>query len=435
MFRQLSKARYRKGLPENTSDVCILSLHFPPEPTGNAPYVGGLASGLATSGHQVTAHVGYPHYPEWKIYQGYRGLSTREHRGSVDVQRRRHYVPQPPRGARRLLSEISFGLRLVFARWGEPDVVVAVSPSLFSTAVAVTRLRLTPSRPPLILWVQDIYSLGVAETGEGGAFVQRVTRWVEKYTAGSADRIVVSLKNHADFITDELGISASKVKVVRNWTHLAPSPAIEPSAAKAALGWPTDATLAVHTGNIGVKQGLENIVDAARLADETNAPVRFILVGDGGERRTVEAYGRGVSRLQFVDPLDDREYRLALAAADVLVVNEKPGVSSMALPSKLTAYFDAGRPIVAAADPAGITAAEVSAAGAGLVVPGGEPARLLDAVLQLRADPDAANRYGASGRLYREKYLGEEHAIGEWDRLIADVAPRTALPNRPALES
>ena len=421
MFRQRSESRHLEEPPESTSEICILSLHFPPEPTGNAPYVGGLAVGLAASGHRVTANVGYPHYPEWKIYDGYRGLSTHENRDGVDVHRRRHYVPQPPRGVRRLLSEISFGLRLVFARWGSPQVVVALSPSLFSTAVAVTRLRLTPRRPRLILWVQDIYSLGVAETGEGGELVQRITRWVERYTLGSADRIVVSLKNHANFITDELGISASKVEVVRNWTHLAPAPPIEPSVAKAALGWPTDVTLAVHTGNIGVKQGLENIVDAARLADETKADVRFLLVGDGGQRRAVEAYGQGVDRLEFIDPLGDREYRLALAAADVLLVNEKPGVSSMALPSKLTAYFDAGRPIVAAADPDGITAAEVSAAGAGLIVPGGQPARLLEAVLQLRADPDAASRYGMNGRLYREQYLGEEHAIRQWERVITDV--------------
>jgi hypothetical protein len=53
----------------------------------------------------------------------------------------------------------------------------------------------------------------------------------------------------------------------------------------------------------------------------------------------------------------------------------------------------------------------------------------------LRADPRSANQYGASGRKYREKYLGEEHAISEWDSLIADVAGQTALPNPPTLES
>ena len=411
----------RRAVPNR--DLCVLSLHYPPETTGNAPYTGALVEGLAADGHRVTAHTGHPHYPEWQIHEGYGGWRTFEHHDGVQVQRRLHYVPQPPRGIRRLVSELSFGLRLVFARWGSPRVVIAVTPSLFSTALAVARLRLTPRRPALIVWVQDVYSLGMAELGEGVELVQRVTRWVERFTFNSADRIVVIHQRFADFLTGQLGISSSKITVIRNWTHLEPSDAIsDSSAAKAQLGWPSGVTLAVHTGNMGGKQGLENIVDAARIADKTNAPVRFILVGEGSERRLLEESARGVASLQFVDPLEPQKFRLALAAADLLLVNEKPGVSAMSVPSKLTSYFDAGRPIVAATDPGGITASEVTDADAGVVVPAGDPHALLAAVLALRSDSVEAERYGLNGKRHRDKHLGQGEAIKQWERVVTAVA-------------
>jgi glycosyltransferase involved in cell wall biosynthesis len=172
---------------------------------------------------------------------------------------------------------------------------------------------------------------------------------------------------------------------------------------------------------MGVKQGLENIVDAARIADEEGAPVHFLLVGDGGERKKLMERARGISRLTFVDPLDDVEYGLALAAADVLLVNEKPGVAAMAVPSKLTSYFHAGRPVIAATDPDGISAEEVAASGAGLVVAAGEPKTLLKAVLEMTADTDTAAHYGIQGRKYREAVLDERVAIERWASLLGDM--------------
>jgi colanic acid biosynthesis glycosyl transferase WcaI len=401
--------------------VCLVSLNYPPEQTAIAPYSGALAAALAAAGHKVTALVAHPHYPDWKIRPGYGQWRSVEQLEGVRVDRRLHYVPQPPRGLRRLLSEISFGLRLCVARMGSPDVVIALSPALFSTALVALRLKLTPRRPPLIVWVQDIYSLGLAETGEGGGIAQSITRWVEGSTLRAADRVVVLHQRFADFVTTELGVEPSRVVVHRNWTHLPPSESVDPAYAKAALGWPTDRTLAVHTGNMGAKQGLENVVDAARLAETRDDPIHFVLVGDGGERHQLEQYGRGVSRLSFVDPLDDTKYHLALNAADVLVVNEKPGVSAMSMPCKLTSYFDAGKPVVAATDPNGITASEIAMAKAGIVVSAGDAEALLSAIRLLDTNPKDAKAYGLNGRRHREQVLDERTAMDNWRSLITSV--------------
>lgn len=405
--------------------ISLLAINYPPELTGIAPYTGALATGLNRLGHDVTVIASHPHYPAWRIGEGYGQWTRVDQMDGVRVRRALHYVPHSPRGIRRLLSELSFGVRLTFANWGRPEVVIALSPSLFSTCLAVLRLRCTPRRPALIVWVQDIYTLGLAETGEAGGLIQRITRWVESRTMRSADEVVVIHRCFADYVKQEFGVQATRINVVPNWTHLPPSEPVDRAAARKALNWPPQVALAVHTGNMGAKQGLENLVDAARVADETGAAVHFMLVGDGGERLSLEEHARGVSRITFVDPLGEKEFRSALAAADVLIVNEKPGVSAMAVPSKLTSYFDAGRPVVAATDASGTTASEIAAAGAGLVVPAGEPRALLDAIIKLNADAEASAQFGQSGRRYREEVLDEEFAIERWTGVI-----RTTISNR-----
>jgi len=293
-----------------------------------------------------------------------------------------------------------------------------VSPALFATWLVTLRVRLSLKRRPLVTWVQDLYSLGLHETGEGGRVVSAITRWVESYALRRADRVVVVHPRFAEYVVGELGVQRSKVVVIRNWAHLPASGVPSATTSRSHLGWPKTSALAVHLGNMGAKQGLENIVEAARLADQVSAPILFILVGDGSERNRLQAGAKGISRIKFVDPLDEHDFRMALAAADVLVVNEKPGVSSMAVPSKLTSYFDAGKPIVAATDPHGTTADEINASGAGIVVPAGEPRVLLETALQLCVDRTRSSTYGSNGRAYREAALGEDRAISAFEGLL-----------------
>ncbi|WP_024448510.1 glycosyltransferase family 4 protein [Mycolicibacterium iranicum] len=402
--------------------ISILSLHYSPDATGIAPYAGAFATGLSAQGHQVTAHVAHPFYPEWKIRNGYGQWKTIEELDGVAVRRYRHYVPNPPRGLRRLLSEISFGARLFFSKLDKKSVVFAVSPALFATAAVALRLRLTPRRPPLVVWVQDLYTLGLAETGEGSGLASTVMKFVEKQTLRAADRVVVIHPRFGEYVENELGIKPDRITIVRNWTHLKSGEEIAKEDARKALGWTVDTVLAIHTGNMGVKQGLENIVEAARLADAQKANIKFLLVGDGGERARLAELAEGVERIEFVGQLNDAAYRLALAAADSLIVNELPGVAAMAVPSKLTSYFDAGRPVIAATDLGGITAGEVRDANAGVVVSAGDPEALLAAALRLSDDPRLAAAYGSAGRSYRTAVLSQDAAIAAFEQIAQEMA-------------
>lgn len=406
----------------STPRVLILGLNYSPETTGIAPYTRSVARGLLKLGMPLKVVTTFPHYPEWRFREEDAEWSRQETIEGVSVSRVRHYLPDKPVSVKRLLSEVSFGLRLLAVRWGRPDVVVMVSPALFSTAIAMLRLRFSWSRPRTVIWVQDLYSLGVTEIQTGGGAVARIIRWVESRTLRAASHVVVIHPRFARYVNQVLGVDAGRVEIVRNWTHLGSAPAVDVHATRQQLGWPTAESVVLHAGNMGAKQGLENVVDAARIAEEQGLPLRFVLLGDGNQRDVLESYGEGAARLQFLKSFDDVGFQSAMRSADILLVNEKPGVSEMAVPSKLTSYFSSGRPVVAATDPTGATAEEITAANAGLVVNAGDPQALLNACLKLRTDPQLAETLGANGQRYRAEVLSEEAAIERFAALIREEA-------------
>ena len=114
----------------------------------------------------------------------------------------------------------------------------------------------------------------------------------------------------------------------------------------------------------------------ARIAAQRGDPVRFVFSGGGNQAGAIRAAARVSPNVSFLGVQPDGIHASLLAAADVLLLAERATRVDMSLPSKLTSYFAAGRPIVAAVLPGGGSAREVERSGAGLVVPAGEPERL-----------------------------------------------------------
>jgi colanic acid biosynthesis glycosyl transferase WcaI len=142
--------------------VSLICLNYPPEPTGVSVYTGALAEDMVERGADVRVITGIPHYPQWQVYDGY-GKSCIQISDQLAVVRRRHSVPANPQLVNRLGMELTFGLNAVMARWDKPDVVVLVSPALFSSILVGLKAALY--RRPVVVWVQDIYSLAISQTG------------------------------------------------------------------------------------------------------------------------------------------------------------------------------------------------------------------------------------------------------------------------------
>lgn len=416
--------------------VLVIGNNYAPETTGIAPYTTAAAEHLAALGAAVTVVTGMPHYPQWRVDRKYRWAFLRDETvNGVNVKRGAHYVPARQNALRRGAFEVSWLPAAALQQAAsEADAVIAVSPSLAALPLAWWAARRRGVRWAAV--VQDLMGNAAANGGlEGAGHVASLVGSVEARMLRSADVVGVIGEGFADAV-HRMGVPADRTRLLPNWAHLSPSSATR-AKARQALGWREDVFSVVHTGNMGAKQGLENVVRAAAEADQRGQDVEFVLVGDGNQRAAIQAAGAGVRNLRFVDPVDEKSYPLVLAAADVLLVNERADMVEMSLPSKLTSYFAAGRPVLGAVPPTGWTATVLDASGAAARVMPEAPADLVDAVVELAADEGRRTAMGQAASAYCLSRYGAESGLARYADLVREllVDSRAAAPvtvGRPA---
>jgi glycosyltransferase involved in cell wall biosynthesis len=304
-----------------------------------------------------------------------------------------------------------------------PDVVIGVVPSLSGGVLA--RVAAARARAGYGVIFQDLMGSAAEQSGiQGGRRAAAVARRLERWVVARAAAVAPVTESFVPYLK-QIGVAEDRFEILRNWSHLGVQTR-DRDKTRRELGWGPDEWVVLHAGNMGLKQGLEQVVVAAKLADHRGAAVRFVLMGDGSQRLAIENLAAGTSRLAFRPFVEAAELPNVLAAADVLLISERESVLDMSLPSKLTAYFAAGRPIVASVHPEGATARELGRVGAGVVSPAGQPEGLLDALLGLRAKPDEAERMGANGVAYAHASLGRRQALERADAFVARIDRRTA---------
>ncbi|MCZ2846580.1 glycosyltransferase family 4 protein [Modestobacter sp. VKM Ac-2978] len=406
--------------------VVVVGLNYAPETTGIAPYTTGLARHLSRAEHDVTVVAGHPHYPEWQLHPGYEVPRSPEDDRGVHLIRVAHPVPANPHGLARVWMEVVFalraGLHLIRAR---PAVVVVVSPAMLALLPAVLLGRVLGFRVGVI--VQDLYGAAVSEAGLGGGALARATAWLELFLFRRVQGIAVI---HDVFRRKliKAGIPRERIEVIPNWAHVTMPVDDDRAATRLALGWGDDDFIALHAGNMGAKQGLEGLIDVARLAEHRRSRVRVVLLGNGARKEALHAYAGGLSHASFLESLPEGRFEAALAAADCLVLHEKPGVVEMSVPSKLTTYFTAGRPVVAATDPKSGAAALMALSDGGLTVRAGDSEAILAAIETLADDPDTAKTLGQSGRYYAAEHLTGARSLAMYEAWTTSLATQPVSP-------
>jgi glycosyltransferase involved in cell wall biosynthesis len=400
--------------------ILITTSYYWPEVAGSAPYVTGLAEYLGAKDHDVVVATTFAHYPQWRSTANGRPMSA-ETRKRVRVKRRWTYVPRRQSAAHRALYESTLytcGLTALPMR-PRPDVVIGTCPSLAGAGLAATAARLY--RVPYGLIFQDLMGRAADQSGvAGGGLVASAVRRAELALARGAARIAIVAEGFRSYFV-EGGVDPERVDRVRNWTRR-----VEPTETvvetRRRLGWRPDAFICLHAGNMGRKQALDNLLGTAGLLRD--AGVRIVLAGDGNDRPRLQARSRelGLDNIDFVEPQAPGRWEETMQAADVLLVNQRAAVADMSLPSKLTSYFAAGRPVVAAASAESETARELESAGAGLVVPPEDPSALRDAILSLRRDSAGAAAMSESARRFTTTHLSAEASLAAHEEFVARVA-------------
>ena len=380
--------------------ILILGINYAPEKVGIAVYSAGMAEALAERGHDVQVIAAQPYYPAWKIMDGYNAFSYRRtQENGVDVTRVPHYIPASPSGAKRLLHHVSFGASALFPMvsrglFWRPDIVVTVAPSLIAAPLARLAAAFCGARSWLHIQdfeVEAAFATGLLKDGGRGA---ALARWFEAKVLKGFDVVSTISPQMCRKLADK-GIDEQRIVEFRNWADIdAIQPATGPSPYRAEWGITTP-HVALYSGNIANKQGIEIVVGAARLL-EHRKDVTFVVCGEGPNRANLEKQAAGLTNIQFHDLQPKVRLNDLMGLATIHLLPQLAGAADLVLPSKLTNMLASGRPVVATASPGTGLAHEVE--GCGIVTPPGDVEAFAAGIATLADDEGAHEQFSRNAR-------------------------------------
>jgi colanic acid biosynthesis glycosyl transferase WcaI len=409
--------------------LLFLSINYAPEPTGFAPHVTDACTYLAAKGHAVEIVTGFPFAPMWKRWPEYRGrfFASAEQRG-VRVHRVTHYIPrQASRVIERLLMEATFSLvAAIFLvlrceRRFDAIVYVGAQPAIAMLACVTARFL----RRPYVVNIQDLASLAAGDTRivRNRLFLRLLSRFEWKAYAGATGAMVLC-ESFRQALQDR-GFPGQRIRLIRSPIDTERvRPVGRETNIRASIGIEQDAFVILHSGSMGVKQGLANVIRAAALLRDSAPEARWVFIGDGETRSEIVQLAKqlGMEGIVIFRPFfPEEDIARLFAAADILLLNQIKEVKDTVIPSKLLTYMAAGKAVLAAVNDCSQGAALLRNAGGGEVVEPENPESLADAVRRLMKDRNTLPVLGARNRAYAETNFDRRHILIEQERFLEEV--------------
>jgi glycosyltransferase involved in cell wall biosynthesis len=368
----------------------------PDDPGGSRAYE--FARRWAAIGHKVTLLAGDLNHKTLRTI-----TSPTVAPPGVTVVRVRTYNRIRGSYARRVANFLSFAVAATLRALTIRGVDVVYASSTPLTTGGAGFIVAFVKRARFVFEVRDLWpeSAVVAGVLKRGLFV-RIIEHVERFLYARAGTLVALTAGIRKGIIQKGG-AAGKVVLVPNgmddWmVEVQPRPIAD---------FPLDTErlfVCTYVGALGRWNGLETILDAAKILEGSR--VRFLIVGDGDHRDELrrKAAALGLTNVAFHDPVPKRQVLGYLAASHVCVLCTWPHpFHELMLPNKIFDYMASARPIVGAVH--GETAALIQTADCGWVVEPGAPEALARACVELAAtEPSVLHEKGAKGRSFVQQH-------------------------------
>lgn len=381
--------------------ILLLTTYFRPDVASTGVIMSKLADEFAQRGHEVTVITSVPHYANNRVLPEYsKRLVYTERSGSMRVYRLHTHVAQDKANiAQRVMAYGTFhllsALRGVSLR--RHDVMLVPSPPLSNGVIAdfLGRLR----GLPFVYNVQDIWPdvavrAGVLKDEKTIFRLKKMEEYVYRRAAGIT---VISEGFRRNLVAK--GVPKSKMTVIPNFIDSDfVTPQVKQNAFSAKYGV-ADKFVVLFAGNMGFSQGLETVLDAAKLLED-HTQIQFLMVGNGAGKSAAEDYQKKLklSNVRFLPFQPHEDLPAMYGSADVCLIPLRRGFTTESVPCKLYTIMAAGKPAVAAVDSGSDTWELLNRAKCGICVEPESPRPLADAILHYYRDDKARLQTGLLAR-------------------------------------
>ncbi|MCE7053698.1 WcaI family glycosyltransferase [Algoriphagus sp. AGSA1] len=410
--------------------ILVFGINYAPDLTGIGKYTGEMCSYLAGQGHQVTMVTAHPYYPQWELADGYPRYSWKtEIIDGVTVERCPLYIPQDPSALRKVLHEISFfgtifpvWLKLLFKK--KFDYVICLNPPFHLTIYPLLVKWFRGSK--MISHVQDLQVdvVNDLELLKSNALINLMFTF-EKFYFDQSD-VVSTISLGMERKIASKGIAKEKQWLFPNWVDINfITPLSKEESLRSRFGLDLTDKVILYSGNMGEKQGLEQILDVA-LKFRQQPDIQFVIVGNGGAKKRLEeaAVKMGLDNVRFFPLQPYEDLSRLLAVADVHLVLQKKEASDLVMPSKLTGILSAGGLAL-------ITAVEgtslydvVHEHHMGVLIEPGSVEALYEGIVECLHSTDS-EQIKANAREYALRFLAKDAVLGSFEeKLLTGLSQR-----------
>lgn len=386
--------------------VVFFNRSFYPDVAATGQLLTELCEGLAGEyGFQISVVAGQPYYPQQREFREGFPVALEKYAG-IEILRARSTTLPREKAMCRFTNYMSYFLSSLTGGFylKKPDVVVALTDPPIIGLAALLWARIYGAK--FVFWCQDIFpEVALLLEDFRNEPLNRALDKINRFLLRKADTTVAIGETMKRRLVEIKKAPEQKIEIIHNWADcekIQPINGPNPFRSQYNLN---GKFVVMHSGNIGLSQDVEKLVESAKILREKKDIV-FLIVGEGNKK--AELLGKARTwRLENVIflPYQPREVlKYAFSTADVFVISLKRGLAGYIVPSKLYGILASGRPFVAAVEPECEVATISKHYECGVVCPPGNPHALASEILRMYEDPAHLREMGKRAREAARNY-------------------------------
>lgn len=325
-------------------NLFYIAQYFTPE-----PYLKDInfIKSLKDKGWNPVVITGFPNYPKGEIYKGYKNAFFEEEiLEGIKVIRVYTYADHSLSGIKRALNYFVFGFfaALAILKYGKKDsfyYILQSSPFVVFCAWAVNLFK---SGSKTLLDIQDVFPENIRVSGfiKSKTIINILDFVLDNFYYKSFDYFVTVSESFRKIVSNK-GIDLKKILTLYNWSMVEKSNDHVEN-----FQFETTGFNIVYAGNIGVHQGLSKLAKGMKNVTESNPEIFFHFFGDGTDYESLKEATIGNPNIILHGRVHSEEIGKYLDASDALFLHLiKDPIYECIIPSKLQAYIEVGKPILA----------------------------------------------------------------------------------------
>jgi colanic acid biosynthesis glycosyl transferase WcaI len=319
---------------------------------------------------------------------------------SVGAGKVEKYIP-----IARLKAERAYGRTIAEqTRALAPTIVLSNAPPHIQA-----KLRKAAQRSGVFVWwMQDIYSLALRhllakKSPLAAAIGGSLSQAYEHAELRKSDAVVCISEAFRDYCAAH-GVRPARCTVIGNWAALDEIPVLPKDNDWSRGQGLHDKFVFLFSGTLGLKHNPEVFIRLCESLRDTPQAV-CVVVSEGTGREWLEDQKKalGLSNLLLYGYQPHTQFPQVLASGDVLMAILEPFASELSVPSKVLAYFCAGRPLLVSIPASNHSARLVTETESGVLVPPGDHDAFLRAAHALMVDDAGRHRHATAALAFAQR--------------------------------